>query len=140
MEARRAKIGHLWLSLVYDSRPRQGRSRSLYLILQAFKPKPVVSYDPHTHRYPLLQESALEPPFPPMEHPQSRPPIRLGEADRARIRTLSVTDRGGASLDIEEIREKLIASREQLKGLVHRPPGSATCISASANSEGCTRL
>lgn len=81
MEARRAKIGHLWLSLVYDR-----TSRSLYLILQAFKPKPVVSYDPHTHRYPLLQESALEPPFPPMEHPQSRPPIRLGEADRARIR------------------------------------------------------
>jgi len=36
MEARRAKIGHLWLSLVYDSRPRQGRSRSHYLILQAF--------------------------------------------------------------------------------------------------------
>jgi len=57
-----------------------------------------------------------------------------------RIRTLSVTDRGGASFDVEEIREKLIASREQLKGLVHRPSGSATCISARANSEGCTRL
>lgn len=38
-----------------------------------------------------------------------------------RIKTLSVTDRGGASFDLEEIREKVIASREQLKQFVHRP-------------------
>lgn len=41
-----------------------------------------------------------------------------------RIRTLSVTDRGGASFDPEEIREKVIASREQLKQFVHRPPAT----------------
>ena len=36
------------------------------------------------------------------------------------IKTLSVTDRGGASFDPEEIREKVIASREQLKQFVRR--------------------
>lgn len=35
-----------------------------------------------------------------------------------RIRTLSVTDRGGASFDLEEIRERVIASREQLNKFV----------------------
>jgi hypothetical protein len=37
-----------------------------------------------------------------------------------RIKTLSVTDRGGASFDQEEIREKVIDSREELKRFVRR--------------------
>lgn len=37
------------------------------------------------------------------------------------LKTLSVTDRGGMSIDPEELRDQIIASREQLKHLVHRP-------------------
>lgn len=36
------------------------------------------------------------------------------------LKTLSVTDRGGMSLDPEELRDQIIASREQLKHLVHK--------------------
>lgn len=38
-----------------------------------------------------------------------------------KLKTLSVTDRGGMSIDPEEIREQIITSREQLKHLVHKP-------------------
>lgn len=37
------------------------------------------------------------------------------------LKTLSVTDRGGMSIDPEELREQIIHSREQLKELVHKP-------------------
>ncbi|MDY0938001.1 hypothetical protein [Pseudomonas viridiflava] len=37
------------------------------------------------------------------------------------LKTLSVTDRGGMSIDPEELRDYIIASREQLKHLVHKP-------------------
>ena len=37
------------------------------------------------------------------------------------LKTLSVTDRGGMSIDPEELRDQIVASREQLKHLVHRP-------------------
>ncbi|QXG47490.1 hypothetical protein [Pseudomonas viridiflava] len=37
------------------------------------------------------------------------------------LKTLSVTDRGGMSIDPEEIREQIVAAREQLKHLVHKP-------------------
>lgn len=37
------------------------------------------------------------------------------------LKTLSVTDRGGMSIDPEEFRDQIVASREQLKHLVHRP-------------------
>ena len=37
------------------------------------------------------------------------------------LKTLSVTDRGGMSIDPEELRDQIIASREQLKHLVHKP-------------------
>jgi len=43
------------------------------------------------------------------------------------LKTLSVTDRGGVSIDPEELREQIIASREQLKHFVHKsgaPSGS----------------
>lgn len=36
------------------------------------------------------------------------------------LKTLSVTDRGGMSIDPEELRDQIVASREQLKHLVHR--------------------
>lgn len=43
------------------------------------------------------------------------------------LKTLSVTDRGGMSIDPEEIRDQIIALREQLKHLVHKPgaPGES---------------
>lgn len=37
------------------------------------------------------------------------------------LKTLSVTDRGGMSIDPEELRYQIVASREQLKHLVHKP-------------------
>lgn len=37
------------------------------------------------------------------------------------LKTLSTTDRGGMSIDPEELRDQIIASREQLKYLVHKP-------------------
>ena len=58
-------------------------------------------------------------------------PDRRPEREKARerefilaansLKTLSVTDRGGMSIDPEEIRDQIIASREQLKHLVHKP-------------------
>jgi len=39
------------------------------------------------------------------------------------LKTLRVTDRGGMSIDPEELREQIIASREQLKHFVQRPEG-----------------
>ena len=37
------------------------------------------------------------------------------------LKTLRVSDRGGVSIDSEELRDQIIASREQLKHLVHNP-------------------
>lgn len=37
-----------------------------------------------------------------------------------KLKTLSVTDRGGMAIDPEEIREQIVASRKQLKHLVHK--------------------
>ncbi|MBX8486170.1 hypothetical protein [Pseudomonas cichorii] len=37
------------------------------------------------------------------------------------LKTLSVTDRGGMSIDPEELREQIVSAREQLKHLVHNP-------------------
>ncbi len=37
------------------------------------------------------------------------------------LKTLSVNDRGGMSIDPEEFRDQIVASREQLKHLVHKP-------------------
>lgn len=41
------------------------------------------------------------------------------------LKTLSVTDRGGMSIDPEEHREQIVSAREQLKHLVHRPGARA---------------
>ncbi len=40
------------------------------------------------------------------------------------LKTLTVTSEGGMSIDPEELRDQIIASREQLKHLVHRPEAS----------------
>ena len=58
-------------------------------------------------------------------------PDRRSELEKARerefilaansLKTLSVTDRGGMSIDPEELREQIVAAREQLKHLVHDP-------------------
>ncbi|WP_017736678.1 hypothetical protein [Pseudomonas sp. CBZ-4] len=37
------------------------------------------------------------------------------------LKTLSVTDRGGMSIDPEELREQIVSAREQLRHLVHSP-------------------
>lgn len=37
------------------------------------------------------------------------------------LKTLSTTERGGMSIDPEELREQIVASREQLRHLVHKP-------------------
>jgi hypothetical protein len=52
-----------------------------------------------------------------------------------KIKSLSVTDRGGASFDLEEIREKVIASRGQLKQFVHRrTTAQRSCVRPSSNA------
>jgi len=48
------------------------------------------------------------------------------------LKTLSVTDRGGLSIDPEELREQIIASREQLKHFVHKPGGQTQPCKAEA--------
>jgi len=38
-----------------------------------------------------------------------------------KLKTLRVTDRGGVSIDPEELRDQIIAAREEYKTLVRRP-------------------
>ncbi|WP_443695490.1 hypothetical protein [Pseudomonas sp.] len=58
----------------------------------------------------------------PDRHPE-REKAREREFIRAAnsLKTLKVTPEGGMSIDPEELRDQIIASREQLKHLVHRP-------------------
>lgn len=64
-------------------------------------------------------------------------PDRRPECEKARerefilaansLKTLKVTPEGGVSIDPEELREQIVASREQLKHLVHKPrPANAS--------------
>jgi hypothetical protein len=68
-----------------------------------------------------------------------RRPEREKERERGFIRaanslkTLSVTDRGGMSIDPEEIRDQIIASREQLKHFVHKPGAPDRPLNVSAD-------
>lgn len=50
-----------------------------------------------------------------------------------KLKTLSVTDRGGMSIDPEELREQVVASREQLKHLVHKPGAPSRPLKAAAD-------
>ncbi|MBI6750755.1 hypothetical protein [Pseudomonas syringae] len=70
-------------------------------------------------------------------------PDRRPEREKARerefilaansLKTLSVTDRGGMSIDPEELREHIISAREQLKHLVTKPGAPPGPSRASEN-------
>ena len=51
------------------------------------------------------------------------------------LKTLSVTDRGGMSIDPEELRDQIVASREQLKHLVHRSEASNRSFRAAEDAQ-----
>lgn len=51
------------------------------------------------------------------------------------LKTLSVTDRGGISIDPEELREQIVSAREQLKHLVHNPRAHSGASQAIAATE-----
>ena len=51
------------------------------------------------------------------------------------LKTLSVTDRGGMSIDPEELRDQIVASREQLKHLVHRSEAPSRSFRASEDAQ-----
>ncbi|QXH66823.1 hypothetical protein [Pseudomonas asgharzadehiana] len=51
------------------------------------------------------------------------------------LKTLSVTDRGGMSIDPEELRDQIVASREQLKHLVHRPEAPNRSFRAAEDAQ-----
>ena len=52
-----------------------------------------------------------------------------------KLKTLSVTDRGGMSIDPEEIREQIIASREQLKHLVRNPRAPSNSLKGATGTQ-----
>lgn len=52
-----------------------------------------------------------------------------------KLKTLSVTDRGGMSIDPEEIREQIIASREQLKHLVRNPGAPSNPLKGATDTQ-----
>jgi hypothetical protein len=51
------------------------------------------------------------------------------------LKTLSVSDRGGMSIDPEELRDQIVASREQLKHLVYRPEASNLSFRAAEDAQ-----
>jgi hypothetical protein len=51
------------------------------------------------------------------------------------LKTLSVTNRGGMSIDPEELREQIVAAREQLKHFVHNPRAHSGSCQAVAAAE-----
>lgn len=51
------------------------------------------------------------------------------------LETLSVTDRGGMSIDPEELRDQIVASREQLKHLVNRPEAPNRSFRAAEDAQ-----
>ena len=72
-------------------------------------------------------------------------PDRRPEREKARerqfiqaansLKTLSVTDRGGMSIDPEEVREQIIASREQLKHLVRNPGAPSNPLKGATDTQ-----
>lgn len=49
------------------------------------------------------------------------------------LKTLKVTPEGGMSIDPEELRDQIIASREQLKHLVHKPGARSRSFKAAGD-------
>jgi len=72
-------------------------------------------------------------------------PDRRSEREKARerefiraansLKTLSVTDQGGMSIDPVELRDQIVASREQLKHLVHRPEAPNRSFRAAGEAQ-----
>ncbi|POH42205.1 hypothetical protein C2U56_07140 [Pseudomonas fluorescens] len=70
-------------------------------------------------------------------------PDRRSEWEKARerefilaansLKTLKVTPEGGMSIDPEELREQIVASREQLKHLVHKPGAASGSFEVAAD-------
>ena len=77
-------------------------------------------------------------------------PDRRPEREKARergfiqaansLKTLRVTPEGGMSIDPEEIREQIIASREQLKHFVHKPRVPSGPFSPVAHQEASSSV
>ncbi|MDE1908734.1 MAG: hypothetical protein KGL60_00335 [Pseudomonas sp.] len=70
----------------------------------------------------------------PDRHPE-REKAREREFIRAAnsLKTLKVTPEGGMSIDPEELRDQIIASREQLKHLVHNPGAPSGSFKAAGD-------
>ncbi|WP_042955822.1 hypothetical protein [Pseudomonas sp. G5(2012)] len=51
------------------------------------------------------------------------------------FKTLRVTPEGGMSIDPEELREQIVASREQLKHLVHKPGTPSRSVKAAEDAQ-----
>jgi hypothetical protein len=72
-------------------------------------------------------------------------PDRRPEREKARehefiraansLTTLKVTPEGGMSIDPEELRDQIVASREQLKHLVHRPEAPSRSFRAAEGAQ-----
>ena len=90
----------------------QGRRMSLKLLTTLWS---VISPDRRTER-----EKAREREF-----------IRAANS----LKTLKVTPEGGMSIDPEELRDQIIASREQLKHLVHKPGAPSRASKAAGGVE-----
>ncbi|MBA1376658.1 hypothetical protein [Pseudomonas brassicacearum] len=72
-------------------------------------------------------------------------PDRRSEREKARerefilaansLKTLKVTPEGGMSIDPDELRDQIIASREQLKHLVHRRESPSRLVIAAGDAQ-----
>ncbi|WP_455827779.1 hypothetical protein [Pseudomonas kilonensis] len=72
-------------------------------------------------------------------------PDRRSEREKARerefiraansLKTLSVTDQGGMSIDPVELRDQIVTSREQLKHLVHKPEAPSRSFRAAGGAQ-----
>ena len=69
------------------------------------------------------------------DHRPEREKAREREFIRAAnsLKTLKVTPEGGMSIDPEELRDQIIASREQLKQLVHKSGAASSSFEATAD-------
>ena len=71
------------------------------------------------------------------DHRHEREKAREREFIRAAnsLKTLKVTPEGGMSIDPEELRDQIIASREQLKHFVHKPEAPSRSFRAVGDAQ-----
>ncbi|WP_448120607.1 hypothetical protein [Pseudomonas veronii] len=71
------------------------------------------------------------------DHRHEREKAREREFIRAAnsLKTLKVTPEGGMSIDPEELRDQIVASREQLKHLVHKPGAPSRSFRAAEDAQ-----